>query len=391
MTQIQDIPNELILAIGSHLQRPSHILSFVLVNRRVHSLILLLLYERIAIDCIGNNVRFDGLPGEVHQYISSFLPLPSLLALALSSKRSHCILAPQLYRSRSGTGIGNRAVSCARHTDGNSLASIIPPQLGDIEHDPHGKLARLSHKLSNTKDNVGSTILSMRLSLGFNDKCHNFDLAMLLSKLPKLKCFSLSTPWRHASCNPLAFSPSSLARGLHFAGTQLEHLTLDVDHLTHNTNHSAIGSLRHLTAMKHLRIRAHLIIHGGLYGAIDDSLGSLLPERLETLVIRVSKHEAWGDNIDQIGAQGNQIAAALSELFEGRPEVLPALRDITIYILFRGPIARLWGPALGTMTALMKRYRLLPGLAWHRGIRMEVVQGNPLDKTMALTRYKSVR
>lgn len=50
MGKLSDIPNEIIIAISSHLRKPSDILHLVLSNHRMHSLIIALLYEHIAID-----------------------------------------------------------------------------------------------------------------------------------------------------------------------------------------------------------------------------------------------------------------------------------------------------------------------------------------------------
>lgn len=50
MAKLSNIPNELLVAISTHLRKPSDVLHLVLANRHTHGLIVPLLYENITID-----------------------------------------------------------------------------------------------------------------------------------------------------------------------------------------------------------------------------------------------------------------------------------------------------------------------------------------------------
>jgi len=50
MAKLTDLSNELILAIRSHLEKPADILALTVANRRLYSLVLPLLYEKINLD-----------------------------------------------------------------------------------------------------------------------------------------------------------------------------------------------------------------------------------------------------------------------------------------------------------------------------------------------------
>ena len=53
MAKFSDISKEVVVAIACYLQSSFHILQLVLVNQRIHSSIVPLLYEHIAFDCIS--------------------------------------------------------------------------------------------------------------------------------------------------------------------------------------------------------------------------------------------------------------------------------------------------------------------------------------------------
>lgn len=50
MASLLELPNEILIAIGSHLRKPSDVLQFILVNRRAHRELTHLLYKTINLD-----------------------------------------------------------------------------------------------------------------------------------------------------------------------------------------------------------------------------------------------------------------------------------------------------------------------------------------------------
>jgi len=189
------------VAIACYLQSSFHILQLVLVNQRIHSLIVPLLYEHIAFDCINY----------------------------LAVQKMHLFL----YR-----------------------------------------------KLSDTKAAVGSTISTLETSLDYSGEYNDFDLYTLFPQLPNLKRFSLSI-WIDSALDPLPFSLPSLADGLCSCcvNSRLESLTLNIDQLCYIDSGPGIGSLRYLTALKHIRIRAHLWLDGGGRRKMDEGFNDAITWR----------------------------------------------------------------------------------------------------------------
>ncbi len=150
---------------------------------------------------------------------------------------------------------------------------------------PHQTFTRLYRKLSDTKAAVSSTISTLETSLDYSGEYHDFDLYTLFPQLPNFKRFSLSI-WIDSALDPLP----SLADGLCSCcvNSRLESLTLNIDQFCYIDAGPGIGSLRYLTALKHIRIRAHLWLDGGGRRKTDEGLTTLLPGGLEELEIETS-------------------------------------------------------------------------------------------------------
>lgn len=119
MVSLLELPNELFIAIGSHLRKPSDLFHFILVNRRTHRELGHLLYQNINLDYRDTDDLSSPCYGDTFQY--PFIPI-DLLSNRLKIK-------PQL-------GLYTRTLDIVlvKHSSYRQYGLILLPYLPRLQH-----------------------------------------------------------------------------------------------------------------------------------------------------------------------------------------------------------------------------------------------------------------
>lgn len=122
MVSLLELPNELFIAIGSHLRKPSDILHLILVNRRAHRELAHLLYQKVNLD-----YRDAGaLSFPCHGDSPSQFPFPFVSIDLLSNRLK---IKPEL-------GLNTRTLDIvlAKHSLYQNYGLILLPYLPRLQH-----------------------------------------------------------------------------------------------------------------------------------------------------------------------------------------------------------------------------------------------------------------
>lgn len=119
MVSLLELPNELIIAIGSHLRKPSDLLHFILVNRRAHRELTHLLYQTINLDYRDTDALSSTCHGDSFRY--PFIPI-NLLSNRLKIK-------PQL-----GSNTRTLDIVLVEHTSRQQYGLTLLPYLPRLQH-----------------------------------------------------------------------------------------------------------------------------------------------------------------------------------------------------------------------------------------------------------------
>lgn len=204
MVSLLELPNELFIAIGSHLRKPSDLFHFILVNRRAHRELAHLLYQNINLDYRDAGALSSTCYGDTFGY--PFIPI-DLLSNRLKIK-------PQL-------GLNTRTLDIVlvKHSSYLQYGLILLPYLPRLQH--------LSLSIRKVDDLLLTPILSPS------------KLADSLNYVSG----TLKTLRLHADHNPVECDGSRIGSLRHY--TLLESLTIQ--------NHILLGedmnSLSHLNAI----------------------------------------------------------------------------------------------------------------------------------------------
>lgn len=119
MVSLLELPNELFVAIGSHLRKPSDLFHFILVNRRAHCELTHLLYQNINLDYRDTDALSSTCHSDSFQY--PFTPI-NLLSNRLKIK-------PQL-----GSDTRTLDIVLLEHTSYQQYGLILLPYLPRLQH-----------------------------------------------------------------------------------------------------------------------------------------------------------------------------------------------------------------------------------------------------------------
>lgn len=175
MASLLELPNELLIAIGSHLRKPSDILHFILVNQRAHRELTHLLYHNINLDyrdtdallstCRGDSFRYPYIPINLLNILLKIKPqlgsntraLDIVLVDYTSCQQYGLILLPHLPR------LQHLSLSI-RKVDGRFMTPTLSPStLADSLNSVSGTLKTLRlHADHNPAECDGSRIGSLR-------------------------------------------------------------------------------------------------------------------------------------------------------------------------------------------------------------------------------------
>ena len=175
MASLLVLPNELLIAIGSHLQKPSDLLHFILVNQRAYRELTHLLYHNINLDyrdsdsllstCRGDSFRYPFFPIDLlhirlklkPQLGSNTRALDIVLVAYTSCQQYGLILLPYLPR------LQHLSLSI-RKVDGQLIAPTFSPStLADSLSSVSGTLKTLRlHADHNPAECDGTRIGSLR-------------------------------------------------------------------------------------------------------------------------------------------------------------------------------------------------------------------------------------
>ena len=224
MAKFIHLPNELIIAMVSYIRKPADILQLCIAERRIHQLILPLLYE---------NIVFHYLDYPTREQYSLYSKVFSLCRL----------FKQQQQNGKSGD----------RHS----------PDFGGV---------------------CRSLAISMHNSMG----CPTTNVLDLFSFLPFLRNLSLICSRRRTDYkSTFTFHVGKLGRVLHPLRDTLETLALFIGRQDDYCSEDGIGSLHRFKAMKQLRIQSHVLLGSDWHGNADSGLllSQLLPPNLEDLTI----------------------------------------------------------------------------------------------------------
>lgn len=280
MTSFLDLPNELIVAIASLLQKPYGILQLILSNRHIHQTCRHLLYKYITLD---------------------------FRAAYRSSPRS--VLTN--YQSR---------------------------QVG--QGYPHGAITRLSSLLSQPGVHLGSDVDALDLTLELNTKCSDFGLRALLPYLHNLRHFRLSIEKAlnlDGKSRITTLSARSLGADLDPVSKTLKSLCIHADHGPAHRDGSSIGDLRHLTSLESLSIQSHILFGDKINNSLR-SLHQILPLRIQELLFDCLSDYVeetggpWRDLLAVSAKRAEPIRSMLENLLMRSPGALQDLRNVTLLV-----------------------------------------------------------
>lgn len=313
MTSLLDLPNELIVAIASFLQKPYEILQLILSNRHIHQTCLHLLYKYITLD---------------------------FRAAYRSSPRS--VLTN--YHSR---------------------------QVG--QGYPHEAITRLSSLLSQPGVHLGSDVHALDLTLELNAKCPDFGLRALLPHLHNLRHFRLSIEKAlnlDGKSRITMLSARSLGADLDPVSKTLKSLCIYADHGSAHRDGSSIGDLRHLTSLESLSIQSHILFGDKINNSLR-SLHQILPLSTQDLLfdcLSDDVEETRGPRRDLLAVslkRAEPIRSMLENLLMRSPGALQDLRNITLLLEYEYSHSP-------KNASLFKRWENVYAKGLERGMRLEL-------------------
>lgn len=310
MTSFLDLPNELIVAIASFLQKPYEILQLILSNRHIHQTCQHLLYKYITLD---------------------------FRAAYRSSPKS--VLTN--YHSR---------------------------QVG--QGYPHGAITRLSLLLSQPGVHLGSDVHALDLTLELNAKCPEFGLRALLPHLHNLRHFRLSIEKAlnlDGKSQITRLSARSLGADLDPVSKTLKSLCICADHGRTHRDGSSIGDLRHLTSLQSLSIQSHILFGDKKNNSLR-SLHQILPLSIQELLFDCLSEEIrgpWRDLLSVSVKRAEPIRSMLESHLMRSPGALQDLRNITLLLEYEYSHS-------SRTASLFKRWDNVYAKVLERGIRLEL-------------------
>lgn len=316
MSSFLDLPNELIVAIASLLQKPYETLQLILVNHHIHQTCLHLLYKHIILD---------------------------FRAAYRSSPKS----VLENYQSR---------------------------QVG--QGYPHRAITRLSSLLSQPGVDLGLDVYVLDLTLELNAKCTDFGLRALLPHLHNLRHFRLSIEraLNLDGKSPITtLSACSIGSDLDPVRNTLKSLCICVDHDRAHRDGSSIGDLRHLTSIESLSIQSH-ILFGDKLNNSRKSLQQILPLGIQELLFDCREddfketHGSGRHSLNVTAKRAETICSMLEILLMRNPGALQHLRNITL-LLNGAPLGCPFPPRIAS---LFKRWDDIQAKVLERGMRLEL-------------------
>lgn len=280
MTSFLDLPNELIVAIASRLQKPYETLQLILANHHIYHTCLYLLYKHITLD---------------------------FRAAYRSSPKS--VLTN--YRSR---------------------------QVG--QGYPHAAITRLSSLLSQPGVHLGLGVHVLDLTLELNAKCPDYGLRALLPHLHNLRHFRLSVERAlnlDGKSQMATLSARSLGSALDPVRNTLKSLCICADHDRAHRDRSSIGDLRHLTSLESLSIQSHVLL-GDRISNWPTSLQHILPLSIQELLFdcRADGVEAndgsWRYSLNISAKRAETVCFMLENVLTRSPGALQDLRNIILLV-----------------------------------------------------------
>lgn len=283
MASLIDLPNELIVAIASLLQKPYEILQLILVNGHLYQTCLYLLYRHIIL-----NWR----------------------AAYRSSPKS--VLTN--YQSR---------------------------QVG--QGYPHRAITRLSSLLSKPGVYHGSGVHVLDLRLELNTQCPDFGLRALLPHLHNLRHFRLSIEKAlnlDGESQITKLSARSLGSALDPVRKTLKSLCIYTEHDRAHRDGSNIGDLRHYTSLESLSIQCH-ILFGQKSKSSPRALQQILPLSIQQLFFDCRADDvgetSWRHALNVTAKRAETICSMLENLLIRMSGALQGLRKITLLLGYPFP------------------------------------------------------
>lgn len=321
MTSFLDLPNELIVAIASHLQKPNETLQLILANHHIYYTCLYILYKHITLDF---RAAYRSSPKSV-----------------LTNYRSRLV----------GQGY------------------------------PHGAITRLSSLLSQPGVHLGSAVHVLDLNLELNAKCPDFGLRALLPHLDNLRHFRLSVERAlnlDGKSRMATLSARSLGSALDPIRKTLKTLCICADHDRAHRDRSSIGDLRHLTSLESLSIQSH-VLFGDRLSNWPISLHQVLPLSVQELLFdcRADGVEAndgfWRYSLNVSARRAETVCLMLENLMTRTPGALQDLRSITL--LLNG--AQFGHPFPQRIASRFKWWDNIHAKVLERGMRIELKTFRP--------------
>lgn len=315
MTSLLDLPNELIVAIASHLHKPYDTLQLILVNHHLYHTFQFILYKHITLD-----------------FRAAYRSSPKALLTN--------------YHSR---------------------------QVG--EGYPHGAITRLSSLLSQPGVHLGSDVLVLDLKLELNTKCCDFGLRALLPSLHNLRHFRLSVESAlnlDIKSRIATLSARSLGFDLYPVRKTLKSLCICTDHDRMHRDGSSIENLRCLTSLERLSIQSH-VLFGDSSNNRTKSLQQILPLNIQELLFDcradiLTPGRSWRYPLNVTAKRAETIRFMIDDLLRRSPEALQGLRNITL--LLSGP--PLGHPFPVRIASLFKWWDNIQATVLERGMRLEL-------------------
>lgn len=316
MTSFLDLPNELIVAIASFLQKPYETLQLILANRHIHQICLHLLYKHITLD-----------------FRAAYRSSPKSVLTNYNSRQV-------------GQGY------------------------------PHGAITRLSSLLSQPGVHLGSGVHVLDLTLELNAKCPDFGLRALLPHLHNLRHFRLSIENAlnlDGKSRITTLSARSLGSDLDPVRKTLKSLCICADHDRAHRDGSSIGDLRHLTSLESLSIQSH-ILFGDKLNNSPKSLQQILPLSIQELLFDCRADDveetagSWRYSLNATARRAETVCSMLENLLMRSPGALQDLRNITL--LLNG--AQLGYPFPQRIASMFKKWDDIQAKVLERGMRLEL-------------------
>ena len=234
MAKFPDLPNELVIAVASHIRKPGDILQLCIAERRSHDAILPLLYENIVLHHHDYSIPENNEIFQLHSLKSNISSLCQLFK-------------QQQQNAKAGNGQSADFGAECRSLSINMLDSVVP-----------------------------STSIVCKL-LNFVPFLKN--LSVIISRRP----LNYLPDW--------AFGLDNLGRVLYPMRDTLETLTVVIGRYEGNCSNVGVGSLHSFNALRKLHIQSQALI-GCEYDKdsiwhtkAESMLSQLLPPKLEKLAI----------------------------------------------------------------------------------------------------------